>query len=299
MKNNMGTSLWSRMRKEKTAYLLLLPNLVFFVAFVWLPILFSFGLSFFQYGLSKAKFVGIRNYIDVFNDPRIWIAFRNTLKYAAIITPVCIIAGLSVALLMNNPKIRGRALFRMAALIPYVVPLATISLVWAWLYEPNWGLFNRVLEAVGMEPQLWLSDIKLALPSIALVETWKRVGYYMILFLAGLQTIPIEFYEAAKLEGAGPVRCFFYVTLPLLSHTTFFIVIIATIQAFKIFTSAYIMTGGGPADSTQSLVTMVYEAGFMYFKMGYASAIAMFLLAILLVIILIQVKFLQTETEYA
>jgi ABC-type sugar transport system permease subunit len=291
-------SIWRRIYDERSAYLLLLPNLVFFAAFVWLPIFFSFSLSFYRYGLSKARFVGLRNYINLADDPRIWLALKNTLHYAALMVPACIVAGLGIALLLNNPKIRGRSAFRLAALIPYVVPLATISLVWTWLYEPNWGLFNRILGTIGMKPRLWLSDVKLALPSITVVETWKRVGYYMILFLAGLQTIPLEYYEAARLEGAGPVASFFHVTLPLLSHTTFFIVIIATIQAFKIFTSVYIMTGGGPADSTQSLVTMIYETGFGYFKMGYASAIAMLLLAVLLVIILVQVKFLQTETEY-
>lgn len=291
-------SVWRRMYKERTSYLLLAPNLVFFAAFVWMPIIFSFVLSFYRYGMSKAKFVGFQNYISLAGDPRVWLALKNTLYYTLLITPTCIIAGLIVALVLNNPRIKGRGFFRVAALIPYVVPLATITLVWAWLYEPNWGLFNKVLLYIGMKPQLWLSDVKLALPSVAAVETWKRIGYYMILFIAGLQTIPQQYYEAAKLEGAGSIRCFFSVTLPLLAHTTFFIVIIATIAAFKVFTTAFIMTGGGPADSTQSLVTLIYEAGFGYFKMGYASAIAMLLLAVLLVIILIQTKFLQKETDY-
>lgn len=157
---------------------------------------------------------------------------------------------------------------------------------------------NRVFGILGLGPQLWLSDTVLALPSVTIVETWKRVGYYMILFLAGLQAIPLEYYEASTIEGATPWKNFRYLTLPLLSHTTFFIVIIATLEAFKIFTSVFIMTNGGPADSTHSLVTILYENGFGFFRIGYASAIALVLLIMVLTIILIQVKFLKTETEY-
>jgi multiple sugar transport system permease protein len=291
-------SLFRRIYDARTAYYLLLPNLVFFAAFVWFPILFSFALSFHRYGLGTPQFMGIQQYVRVLEDPRFWIALRNTLSYVMIMAPTSFVIGLGMALVLNQKFLKGKSFFRLASLIPYIVPLATISLVWMWLFEPNWGLINHILKSIRIPPLMWLSSTKLALVSVSIVEVWKTIGYYMILFLAGLQSIPAQYYEAAKIEGAGPWNSFRHITLPLLSHTTFFIVIIATIAAFKIFTSVYIMTQGGPADSTMSLVLLIYEYGFRYFKMGYASAIAFALLFVVLIIILIQVKLLQTETEY-
>lgn len=268
----------------------LLPCLIGFFIFTAIPLVVSLVLSFFEWNiLSKPTFVGFDNFIKLFtNDPVFYIALKNTVLFAIGVVPLGIAISLGVALLLNQ-KLKGVAFWRAGFFLPVITSTVAISLVWKWLFNPEIGLINVFLRSLGIEnPPLWISSVDWALPSIIIVAIWKTIGYNMVIFLAGLQNIPKDLYEAAEIDGANKGNIFWYVTLPLLRPTTFFITIIAIINSFQVFGYALIMTEGGPGNATNTLVLYIYQQGFTFFNMGYASAIAWVLFLIIFCFTMIQ-----------
>jgi ABC-type sugar transport system permease subunit len=272
------------------AYYFLLPAIIGFAIFTAVPLVTSLVISLYEWNtLSSPKFVGFGNFIKIFTQDQIfWIALENTFWYAVGVVPFSIALGLAAALLLNQ-KIVGIALWRTVYFLPVMTSTVAISLVWKWLYNPDVGLINVLLRGIGIqEPPTWLTSTTWALPSIIIVAIWKTIGYNMVIFLAGLQNVPKELYEAAEIDGSSKWNMFWEITLPLLQPTTFFITVISIIHSFQVFGYALIMTEGGPGVSTNTLVLYIYQQGFKYFNMGYASAIAWVLFIILLMVTMIQ-----------
>ncbi len=262
------------------AWIFILPALLGLFVFRLGPIIFALFMSFTHWNIfSPPEWIGLSNYTEMFSDPTFWIMLKNTFFFSIIYIPGSMIIGLMFAVFVNQ-KLHGINTFRAIFFSPVVTSAVAIGLVWGWLLSPRYGLLNNFLQLFGVTGPSWLGDPKWALMSIAFVMIWKWAGYYMILFLAGLQDIPAVLYEASKIDGATPKQIFWHITLPLLSPTTFFVLIIAIINSFRNFQIIYTMTRGGPGISSTTLVYSVYQNAFVFYRMGYASAIAYVLLAI-------------------
>lgn len=262
----------------------ILPALVGTLIFIILPVIFSFGLSFFDWDLiNKAQFVGLRNYKELFSDPLFSKILLNTFVYAISTSVFAVIIPLILACILNS-KIRGADFFKTAYFLPFITPMIVIAVIWQWIFDPNIGILNHILH---MHIN-WLYDVNFAMPALIIVSVWKLIGYNMVIFLSGLSAINQSLFEASKIDGAGAFNTFIYITVPLLSPTIFFVVVITCISSFQVFDLIYMMTQGGPMDSTNVLVYAVYKNAFEYFKVGQASAIAYVLFAIILVLTLIQ-----------
>jgi multiple sugar transport system permease protein len=274
------------------AAIFLLPNLVSIGLFTLIPVVVGFFLSFTSWDmLSDPEWVGLENYADLLKDRQFWNALRNTLVYTLIVIP----GGLAVSMLLAvalNSKIKGTAIYQAIFFLPYVSSTVAIALVWKWIYHPDYGVLNAILNAVGLPGVDWLVDPNVALGSVAMVQIWQTAGYNMVLLLAGLRAIPKEYYEAAKVDGSSPWTTFWSITVPLLMPTIFFVTTMSIIASFQVFNLIYVMTGGGPGNSTKVYVFYLWENGFSFFKMGYASALAYVLFIIILAITLIQARFL-------
>ena len=281
-----------------TAAAFLLPATVGIILFSLLPILQALRISFFDYALLNPQqiFVGVENYERAFADPVFRIALNNTILYSVLLVAGQTLLGLFLALLIKQ-EIRGRAFFRSAFFMPVVTSLVVISTVWKLMYNSQ-GFINGVLGTLGLGAQPFLASSTQALPSLVLMSVWKEVGFYMLIFLAGLQAIPGELYESAAIDGANRLTSFWRITLPLLRRATVFVMVVGTISAFKVFTPVYLMTDGGPADSTMVIVFYIFRVAFRYFEMGYASAMSFILMGIVIVLTLLQFRFLRTTVEY-
>ncbi len=278
-------------RKEfGTALLFLLPSVVVFVVFVYYSIGFNIYLSFTSWNfLSSAKtLIGFDNYIRLLTTEKFWTALATTFYFAFGWVSLSLVFGLGFAFLLNM-KIPLRGLFRTIIFSPYVTTTAAVALLWMWIFQPQFGLVNLLLGAIGIDGPNWLSDTKWAMPAIIIMEVWRNTGYVMVIFLAGLQNIPGELYEAAKIDGAGMFRKFRSITLPLLSPTTFFITVTSLFTAFKVFDQVQVMTRGGPAGATTVLNYYIYEQAFVNFRAGFASAISTVMFVILLFLTLVQI----------
>ncbi|MGH3146183.1 MAG: carbohydrate ABC transporter permease [Rubrobacter sp.] len=281
---------WRKREHEGLAAgLFLLPNLIGFLIFTAIPVAAAFVLAFYDYDLLLgASWAGLENFREMFtNDPVFRAAFVNTVYFTAVSVPLSVVLGLATALLVNQ-ALRGIVVFRSIFLLPYVTVTVALSLVWKWIYLPDIGLINSALGVVGIEGPSWLTSETWAMPALILMSVWKGFGYNMVIFLAGLQGIPEHLYDAAKVDGATAWRRFLNVTLPLLSPTTFFVVVISVISSFQVFDQALIMTNGGPGTSTTTLVLYIYQKGFQSFEMGYAAAVALVLFAAIFVFTVIQ-----------
>ncbi|HVK03124.1 MAG TPA: sugar ABC transporter permease [Armatimonadaceae bacterium] len=266
------------------------PWLLGFLIFTAGPMLTSLYLSFCKYDLHTLQFVGAKNYeVLLTRDPLFWKSLTNTALYVLFSVPIGLTGSLLIALLLNQ-KVKGIALFRTAFYLPSLVPAVASALVWAWVFHPDSGILNYALSKLGIDGPAWLMDPKTALPSLIIMSLWGIGGGRMIIFLAGLQGISDELYEAAALDGAKGWTIFRNVTLPMLSPTIFFNSVLGIIGSFQVFTSAYIMTGGGPDNATLMYVLYLYNNAFRFFKLGKASAMAWILFAILLVFTVIQFK---------
>lgn len=264
----------------------ILPAFLGTLIFIIIPIFASFGLSFLDWNLiSKPKFAGFENYTGLFSDPVFYQVLWNTLYYALITAVFSIILPLILAVMLNG-KIKGSGFFKTAYFIPFVTPMIVIGIVWTWIFDPNYGLLNWIL-GIGDNIK-WLYDKNFAMAALIIVSVWKNIGYNMVIFLAGLQAIPESINEASEIEGALGVKKFFLVTLPLLSPTVFFVSIMTTISSFQVFDLIYVMTEGGPENSTTVMVYWLYKQAFEYFNIGKASAIAYVLFAIILGLTYIQ-----------
>lgn len=274
-------------------WLFILPTVTGLIILNIIPIFQTIYQSFFKTGdFGKGNiFIGFDNYTKMIADTEVWQALWNTIKYAIIEVPVSIIIGLILATLLNR-KLKGRSFFRTLFFLPMVAAPAAVAMVWRWLYNSEFGLLNVILGKIGLGPVNWISDPKIAIISIAVVGIWSVIGYNMVLFLAGLQEIPIDFYEAAKLDGAGPVKQFFHITVPLISPTLFFVLVTRVIAAFQVFDLVYMMMEKTNAalPKTQSLVFLFYKYSFQQNNRGYGSAIVLLLLAVILVITILQMK---------
>jgi multiple sugar transport system permease protein len=279
-------------RKELRHYgwvlFFLAPSLMGLIIFTLLPILASLGLTFTEWDLiTSPKFVGFSNFIRLAGDAKFWRALGHTLQFIIGYIPLVMVAALSVALLLNQ-KLIGRKPLRTAFFIPVVSAWVAVALLWMWIFNPKFGLLNYLLALIGISGPAWLYDPAWAMPAIILTSVWKDTGFFMIMFLAGLQNIPEIYYEAAKIDGAGSVARFFRITLPLLTPTAFFAMIIALINSFQVFDQIWIMTQGGPAGSTTVVVEQIVRNAFNYSRMGYAATVSWALFLLVLITTLVQ-----------
>jgi multiple sugar transport system permease protein len=280
--------------QERTAWFFLAPAMVLVLVFFFVPVVAGLLLSFTDFDLyaigapSSARFVGWRNYSQTLGNPAFWQALRNTLYFVVAGAPLSVTVSLLAALLLNARRARMRSLFRTIYFTPVVTTLVAVAIVWRYLYHPRYGLLNHVLGGLGAGPIDWLGNPHWAMPAIILLSVWKNFGYNMLIFVAGLQSIPEELYEAASIDGAGAWRRFLHVTLPGLAPTFLFVGVTTMIGYFQLFAEPYVMTQGGPLRATTSVVLMMYEEGFRWWRMGVAAAIAFLLLLVTLVGTLVQ-----------
>ncbi len=285
----------TRILQNYDCYIFLIPIFVIFVLTVVFPIVYSGTLSFFRYGVvGKPVFLGIRNYQRIIASSPFWISLKNTVVMVAVIVPIGILFSLGLATLLNKP-LKARGFCRLSFFIPYITTMVVVALIWKWMYSPNWGLINQMIGYLGFAPRNWLGDPKLAIFSVIFLMIWKNVGYNMILFLAGLQSIPATYYEAARIDGAGSWAQFLYITVPLLRPIFLFIIVISTIGAFQVFDSIYVMTHGGPGYATTTLAFSIYLNAFDRLRFGYGSAMAVILAIIIFILSYVELKYLRTE----
>jgi multiple sugar transport system permease protein len=282
------------------AWFFLAPALLLIFVFFFLPVAASLVLSvtdFDIYGIansSNTRFVGFQNYVKLLHTPDFWNALKNTFYFAFVGGPLTIAVSLGAALLLNSKLVRFKGFFRTLYFTPFVTTLVAVAIVWRYLYHTRYGLFNYGLGKIGLGPIDWLGDPHWAMPAIILMAVWKSFGYNMLIFIAGLQAIPEELYDAAQIDGASPWRQFWAITLPMLAPTLVFISVITMIGYFQLFAEPYVMTQGGPLRSTTSVVLLMYEEGFRWWRMGYAAAIAFVLFIVILIATLLQFR-LQKE----
>lgn len=272
-------------RRETWAALgFLAPNLLAFLVFTLGPAIFSIIMGFTNWsGLNAGQWVGLDNYTRLLEDDVFLTSLRNTLVYTLEFTPLCILVALGLALLFNR-KLWGTSFFRLLCFLPIVTDFISIAFVWSWIYHFRFGVLNYFLKVLGLPAQAWLGDAKWALFAIVFMSIWRWMGYYAVIILAALQEVPRELYEAAKIDGASGRKLFTHITLPLISSTLFFIVIISVTSSLSVFEQMYIMTEGGPQDATISISMFLYQQGFQFFRMGYASAIAWVLFMLMFIV---------------
>jgi multiple sugar transport system permease protein len=276
------------------AWFFLAPALILIGGFFFLPVVASLLLSFTDFDIyaiadsANVRLLGLRNYSDLISSPMFWTALKNTFYFVLVGGPLTVLVSLGAALLVNARLVRFKSFFRTLYFAPFVTTLVAVAIVWRYLYHPRYGLLNYALGAVGIDPVDWLGDPRWAMPAIILLAVWKNFGYHMLIFIAGLQAIPEELYEAAYLDGAGAWRRFRHITLPMLGPTLVFVGLITMIGFFQLFAEPYVMTQGGPLRSTTSLVLLMYEEGFRWWRMGYAAAVAFVLFLVILAAMLIQ-----------
>ena len=289
----------NRRREITAAYGFLLPNLLGFAVFTFFPVIAALVISFTDWDLLQAPtWVGLGNYQTLLRDPLFGQVLKNTALYVLGTVPLQMVLALAVALALNE-RIPGQLFFRTAYFMPVVASTVAVALVWRWIFNYDFGLLNSFLYMIGIQdPPNWLGSTRTALISIIIMSIWQQVGYSMVLFLAGLQGVPVQLYEAAKIDGAGPWARFAFITLPMLSATTFFVLVIGVINSFQVFDQALIMTQGGPANATNTIVYHIYRNAFQFFKMGYASAMAWVLFAIIFVVTLLQFRYQRRWVNY-
>lgn len=277
-----------RGRKELfAAILFLLPNLTGFLLFLVGPAVGSFLVALTDWALiNDPEFIGLQNFRNLWNDSRFWVTLRNTGYYVFVRVPLNIAISLVLAVLLNQ-KIRGRNIFRTLLFVPVVLSLVSVAVMWRPLVLSR-GVLNQIFASVGISPVPWVTSSRYAMPTIIMIGVWREIGYFMVIFLAGLQAIPGHYYEAARIDGASGVQQFWRITLPLVSPTTFFIMVIAMIWSFQIFDLTTVLTGGGPRNATNTLVMYIYQQGFQNFRMGYASALGVALFVIVLMLTIVQ-----------
>ncbi|MFW5728828.1 MAG: carbohydrate ABC transporter permease [bacterium] len=267
-------------------YLFLLPSLVIFLLYRIIPIGWNVILSFQEWKVIGAnEWVGLDHYTDMFTNAIFWQSFRNTLVYFFLGSPFAIAVAIVVATLVNNP-IRGRNFYRVVVFLPYPITPVAIAIIWQWLYNKDVGLINFVLRELGLvEAGIpFLQSFQWALPSVIITSVWQVLGYFVILVLAGLQTIPDDLYESAELDGASPLAQFFKITLPLIRPTIFLCFIVGIINSFTVFDMVWVMTRGGPGHATEILITNIYKNAFTFNKIGYAAAMTVFMFVFLLIV---------------
>lgn len=285
----MRRALTGLQRDETLSGLLfILPNFLGFLIFSLFPILFAAYIMFTQWNLSSTpELVGFTNFATMWNDHLFWKTLGNTAYYTFVAVPIGVFLAFWLAILLNR-NMPGTVFFRTIYFLPQITLTVAAAIVWRWLYNPEFGLFNYLLGMIGIEGPKWLSSTTWAMPAIIIMGNWQGIGFAMLIMLAGLQGIPGEYYEAAEIDGANAWQSLRHITLPLLTPTIFFVVITSLIGAFQGFDQFQVMTQGGPAKSTTTLVMYIYQNGFSFFKMGYGSALAFVLFVFILIVTLVQ-----------
>lgn len=283
------------------AWAFIAPTILGLLVLNIIPIFETLYLSFFKSGaFGKGNiFVGLENYRQLIHDPQVWYATRNTIVYTCLVVPVTVFLALLLAVALNG-KLKGKGIYRTIYFIPMVAAPAAVTMVWKWLYNNQFGVLNHILESLGLPGVNWIDDPKVAMISIVIIGIWSSLGYSMVLLLAGLQEIPKDYYEAAKIDGASPFQQFIHITVPLVSPTLFFVLVTSVITAMQVFDVIYMMLDvTSPAyNSVVSLVYLFYNNSFKYSNKGYGSAIVMVLLAIIMVITVIQMKLQKKWVNY-
>ncbi|WP_105617217.1 carbohydrate ABC transporter permease [Vallitalea okinawensis] len=285
------------MKKNKyIGYLLILPTYILFALFFLIPLLYSFKLTFYEWnGFSPTmEFVGLQNYMMLFQSQDFINALKNTVVYAGSTVILAVFISLVLSVVVQD-GIKGYQTIKGIYFLPHIVSLVAVGVVWSWVFLPNSsGLLNAIIGVFGLESQKWLADPNLAMGSLVIIGVWKSIGYNMVIFIAGLLSIPESLYEAAKIDGATKLQSFTKITVPMLKPTMFFVMVSATIYSlFQVFDIVNVTTGGGPVGSTEMLVTYLYKVGFEQFQIGYASAIAFVLFIMTALITVIQKKFIE------
>jgi len=283
----------------RAAAILLLPATLGLLIFAFFPIAQAFEVSFYEAPLlsTQREFVGLANYQTAISDSVFQRALVNTLIYTVAVVIFQVVLALLLAALINH-SFPGVGLFRSAYFLPVVTSLVVVSTVWKIMYHTDNGLINSVLRTASLPPQPWLISPDLALWSIVIIGVWKEVGFSMLILLGGLQSIPGDLYESAAIDGASSWTAFWRITLPLLRRALLFVVVFSTINAFKIFIPIYVITDGGPADSTQTLVFYIFQSAFRYYKLGYAAALSFLLLGLVLILTAAQFRLLRSDVQY-
>jgi multiple sugar transport system permease protein len=271
-----------RWRRRLTPYLFLTPNLLVFTTFLFIPIGAAIVISFQKRGiLDDGEWIGLKNYVDMAQDPLFWQSLGHTIAFTAGTVPTSMVLGLVLAVMLNR-RLPGRTFLRSIYFIPVVIAGVIVALTWAWIFDTTDGVLNGFLAKLHLAPVPWTSSQVFAMPSLVIATVWVRLGFCMVVYLAGLQSIPANLHEAATVDGAGGWSRFWHVTWPLLGPTTFLLIIINVIFSFQVFDLIYVMTGGGPGFSTTVFVEYIYRAAFMQFQMGYASALGVVLFLLVL-----------------
>jgi len=275
------------------------PTMIVFSVFVLFPVVFSFYLSFQEWNMfgGKRVFIGLTNYAAILRSTEFWDVLKNTVVYTVGTVPLNMVLSLVIAFFLNK-KLAGRKLLRTAFFTPVIMSSVAAAVIWRWVYEPNFGLANYLLGVFHIPAVNWLNDPTAAMFALIVMGVWKSFGFNMVLFSAGLQGIPKHYYEAAEIDGAGRWRRFWNITIPLLSPTTFFVLVMTVIGSFQVFDTVYVLTSGGPLGSTKVLVFYLYEHAFKYFDMGYASAVAYLLFAIVFILTMVQTRYLRDKVHY-
>lgn len=288
-------TVWSKLRP----YVLVAPSITIFSIFFLYPIFYMIFLSFYNWDFINPvkEFVGFNNFVELFKDSAFLQVLSNSLNYTLLSVSLSIVISLMLAIWLNREG-AWYGFVQGALFSPHIVSLVSVSLVWMWLMDPKFGLLNGLLDMVGLPKLAWLSSPDSSLLSLVLVSVWKGVGYNALIFIAGLQSIPRDVYEASALDKANWWRKFYKITLPMLSPTLFFLIIINLISSFQVFETIAIMTNGGPINSTNTLVFYIYEYGFRYFKIGYASAAGVILLVVVGLLTLVYFKLLSRKVHY-
>lgn len=297
-KTKTRTAARGKIGQKALPYLLVAPAMIIFLVFVIWPVIYMLYVSFFDWNMiADMKFVGFKNYVKMFADKDFWLVLGNTFRFMLMMVPTTIILSLLIAIYLKK-NTRINRLLQNIMFMPNIVSLVSISFIWMWMMDEDRGLFNYVLGLLQIDPVNWLGDPNVAMLSLVIVNVWKSLGYYVLIFVAALQGIPGHLYEAAALDRAKPASVFFKITLPMLSPTLFFLTLTGIIGSFKTFESVSLMTAGGPADSTNTLVYELYQQGFVYYKIGHASAMGVILMMIVGAMTLVYFAVLQKKVHY-
>jgi sn-glycerol 3-phosphate transport system permease protein len=289
-----------RSRREALTFIAFVtPNFLLLAVFTFWPVLYSLYLSFFKWNMiaKRKTFLALENYRAMLADPVFWMVTRNTFALAGGTVLVTLAIALALAVVLNR-RIPGRSLYRAVIFSPTFTTSVAVAMVWGWILEPNYGLLRVLLGWVGVASPNWFTDVHWSLPAIMIVAIWSGLGYAMVIFLAGMQGIPVELYDAARVDGASPWQTFWKLTFPLLSPTTFFLVVTSVIGALKAFDVVSIMTDGGPMNSSNVYVLYLYQNAFKWFKAGYASALALVLFVLIMAITLAQMRLSKRWVHY-
>ena len=275
--------------------MLVAPYYIFFALFIAYPLIFSFVLVFHRWSIvGPLEWVGLSNFVELGGDPLFWKSIGNTLIFLIIHVPLQVAFALVLAAILNS-KIPAQGAFRAAFFLPVVVSGVAVTILWKQMFSTNLGILNQLLYEFGIDPVPWVTDPSWAMPSIAMMATWKNIGLYVVLFLAGLQGIPKHLYEAADIDGASTVQKFFHITIPAINPVFLMVLILSTLGGFSLFIEPYVITGGGPMNSTLSGVLYIYRQAFSFFRMGYAATIGFALAFIVMTVVIIQRRFVERE----